>query len=77
MGSHRPLATVKPDLHVPSGLVLTSKEGPAVGVRGEDVGRVGSAAQAAVATRAQASARRVVPGIRGSFIEEPYGAPAV
>jgi hypothetical protein len=77
MGSHLPLVMMNPDLQVPSGPVPTSIAGAAVGVRSEDVGRVGSAAQAAVATRAQARARRVIPGITGSIKEERYGAPAV
>jgi hypothetical protein len=78
MGSHRPLATVNPDLHVPSSLAFGSiVRCAAVGASEGDVGRVGSAAQAAVLTRAHASARRVIPGITGSIREEHYGATAV
>lgn len=77
MGSHLPLVRMYPVLHVPSGPGSTSIAGADVGVRTEDVGRVGSAAQAAVLTRAHASARRVIPGITGSIEEERYGATAV
>jgi hypothetical protein len=62
-----------PDLHVPSSLACGSIERCApLGTRNGDAGRVGSAAQAAVLTRAHASARRVIPGIEGSVLEERY-----
>jgi hypothetical protein len=77
MGSHRPLATVNPDLHVPSSLAFGSIVCCAtVGASEGEVGRVGSAAQAAVLTRTHASARRVIPGIGGSIKGERHGAAA-
>ena len=73
MASHLPLATVYPLLHVPSAFAFGSMSRRAsVGLLSGDAGRVGSAAQAAVLTRAHASARRVMLGIEGSELEERY-----
>jgi hypothetical protein len=78
MGAHLPLATMYPDLHVPSSFRLGSMSCcAAVGARNGDVGRVGSEAHAAVLTRAQASMRRVTRGIEGSKKEERHDAAAV
>ena len=78
MGSHLPLATWYPDLHVPSSFRFGSMECCAAeGARNGDVGRVGSEAHAAVLMRTQASARRVTRGIEGSKKEERHDAAAV
>ena len=73
MGSHLPLATVYPDLQVPSSLAFGSTNSPTtVRLRTSDAGRVGSPAQAAVLMRVHARARRIMLGIGGSAFEERY-----